>query len=65
MPMFCAAVAEAGLVLQLHGQLAGLRVPGPRLGQTARLSFGQAEAVVGPHHRLRSPASLKRRSACW
>lgn len=34
---------EAGLILQLIGQLAGLLVPGPRLGQTTGILFDDAE----------------------
>ena len=52
-------LAEAGLILQLHGQLAGFHIPGPRLGQAAGLLFGHAEEIVGPHHRLEFARLLK------
>ena len=59
MPMFCAACAKAALILQLHSQLAGLLVPGPRLGQAARLLFDHSEEVVGQHHRTSIARLLK------
>src|SRR5947209_15134526 len=44
--------AEAGLIIQLHGQLARFLVPRPRLCQPTSLLFGHAEEVVGLHHAL-------------
>ena len=44
-------LAKTDLILQLHGQLTGLLVPGPRLGQAPGVVFGRAEEIVGQHHR--------------
>ncbi len=52
-------LAKAGLILQIHSQLAGLLVPGPRLGQAAHLPFGHSEEVVGLHHRALVARLLK------
>ncbi len=53
------SVAEATLILQLYGQLAGFLVPGPRLGQAASLGFGHAKEIVGLHHAFRVARFLK------
>src|SRR6185436_20713925 len=44
------SIAQARLILQLHGQLARFLVPRSRLDGPTSFMFGHTEEIVGPHH---------------